>query len=309
MREDVDPTWRGAVLAVRVALGLAGALALAPVVASLVLRQMVVTRPRLVAYVAGTPVVALAGAVAIVLFLLARSRIGTAVASVLTAVLVLSQVPLYLGTASAAPGSTPLVVMTLNMHFGGADPAGVVGEVRRHHVDVLATEEMTPQAVDALRAAGISDVLPYQDLKPGGGAAGNGVWSRYRLTHVHTPFDFGHPPDSTTLDYHGRAIFMSAVHPVSPYPSNSVEWSEEMGRWRRGCATSTGWPSSPATSTPLATTSSSGTSSTPGSVTPPPRPASGGSRRFPPTGAASRCSSPSTTCSWAAASWRPRSTA
>jgi endonuclease/exonuclease/phosphatase (EEP) superfamily protein YafD len=230
VREDVDPTWRGAALAVRVGLGLIGALALAPVVASLVLRQMEVIRPRLVAYVAGTPLVIAAGLAAIVLFLLARSRIGTAVASVLTLALVLTQVPLYLGTASAAPGSTPLVVMTLNMHFGGADPADVVAEVRRHHVDVLATEEMTPQAVDALRAAGIGDVLPYQDLKPRGGAAGNGLWSRFRLTHVHTPFDFGHPPDSAELDYQGRPIFLSAVHPVSPYPANSAEWSVEMDR-------------------------------------------------------------------------------
>ena len=32
------------------------------------------------------------------------------------------------------------------------------------------------------------------------------------------------------LDYHGRPIFFSAVHPLSPYPANAAAWSEEMGR-------------------------------------------------------------------------------
>jgi endonuclease/exonuclease/phosphatase (EEP) superfamily protein YafD len=231
--EADDPVWRGAVIATRVALGLVAAAALAPVVASLVLRQVHVDRPRLVAYVAGTPVVLAAGVVAIALFLLARSRIGTAVAAVLTAALLLTQVPLYLGTASAAAGSTPLRVMTLNMHYGGADADEIMATVRAHRVDVLATEEMTPAAVDALHAAGIDEVLPHQDLKPGGSASGNGLWSRYPLTHVHTPFPFGHPPTSTMLDYHGRPVFVSAVHPVSPYPSNAPEWSAEMGRIAR----------------------------------------------------------------------------
>jgi endonuclease/exonuclease/phosphatase (EEP) superfamily protein YafD len=225
-----DPTWAPLLKGVRIVLGLAGALALVPVVASLVLRQVAVDRPRLVAYVAGTPVVVFAGFAAVVLFTLARSRIGVAVAGVLTIVLALSQVPLYLGTASAAPGSTPLTVMTLNMHYGGADPDAVVAAIRTHDVDVMATVEMTPVAVEALQRAGIDDLLPFHDLKPRGGASGNGVWSRLPLTHVDTPGDFAHQPVSTMLDYHGRAIFFSAVHPLSPYPANSAAWSEEMGR-------------------------------------------------------------------------------
>jgi endonuclease/exonuclease/phosphatase (EEP) superfamily protein YafD len=228
--DEAEPVWRGAIMGTRVVLALAAAAALAPVVASLVLRQVHVDRPRMVAYVAGTPVVVAAGLAAIVLFLLARTRIGTAVAAVLTTALLLTQLPLYLGTASAAPGSTPLRVMTLNMHYGAADADEIVATLRTHHVDVLATEEMTPAAVDALHDAGIDEVLPHQDLKPGSAASGNGLWSRYPLTHVHTPFPFGHPPTSTMLDFGGRGIFVSAVHPVSPYPANAPEWSTEMGR-------------------------------------------------------------------------------
>ena len=225
-----DPTWRPLLKGMRIVLAVAGGLALVPVVASLVLRQVAVDRPRLVAYVAGTPVVVFAGLAAVVLFVLARTRIGVAVAGVLTIVLALSQVPLFLGTASAAPGSTPLTVMTLNMHYGEADPDAVVAAVRTHDVDVLATVEMTPEAVEALQRAGIDDLLPFNDLKPRGNASGNGVWSRLPLTHVDTPGDFAHQPVSTMLDYHGRPIFFSAVHPLSPYPANAAAWSEEMGR-------------------------------------------------------------------------------
>jgi endonuclease/exonuclease/phosphatase (EEP) superfamily protein YafD len=225
-----DPSWGPLLKGVRIVLAVAGGLALVPVVTSLVLRQVTVERPRLVAYVAGTPVVVFAGLAAVVLFALARSRIGVAVAGVLTIVLALSQMPLFLGTASAAPGSTPLTVMTLNMHYGEANPDAVVAAVRTHEVDVLATVEMTPAAVLALQRAGIDDLLPFHDLKPGGNASGNGVWSRLPLTHVDTPGDFAHQPVSTMLDYHGRPIFFSAVHPLSPYPSNAAGWSEEMGR-------------------------------------------------------------------------------
>ncbi len=120
--------------------------------------------------------------------------------------------------------------MTLNMHYGGADPEAVVATIRDRGVDVLATEEMTPEAVDALRRAGIGDLLPYDDLKPRGGAAGNGVWSRFPLTHVDTPGDYAHQPVSTMLDFHGRPIFFAAVHPISPYPANAPVWSNELGR-------------------------------------------------------------------------------
>jgi endonuclease/exonuclease/phosphatase (EEP) superfamily protein YafD len=225
-----DASWSGFVTGLRIVAGIAGAVALVPVVVSLVMRQVAVDRPRLVAYVSATPFVVLGGLAAVVLFALARTRIGVAVAAVLTIVLALSQVPLYLGTASAAPGSTPLTVMTLNMHYGEADPQAVVAAVRDHRVDVLATVEMTQEAVDALQRAGIDDLLPFRDLKARGGSSGVGVWSRLPLTHVDTPGDYTHQPVSTTLDYHGRPIFFSAVHPLSPYPANAAQWSDEMGR-------------------------------------------------------------------------------
>ncbi len=206
----------------------AGAVATLPVVASLVLRQVDVSTPRLVAYVAGTPVVLVAGLGAIACFLLGGSRVGTAVAGVLTSVLALTQVPLYLGTSAPADGSTTVTVMTVNLHYGNGDADQIVAAVRAHDVDVLATEELTNPAVDALRDAGIDDALPFAALKPGGDR-GNGVWSRHPVVELATPDDFVNEPVAVRMEVAGQDLFVAAVHPTSPYPDGADEWSREMG--------------------------------------------------------------------------------
>jgi len=207
----------------------AGAVAVVPVVATLVLRQVDVTSPHIVAYVAGTPLVLAAGVASMLLFALARSGLGAAVAGVLTAVLALTQVPLYLGTASAASGATPLTVLTINLHYGSGDAAAIVDTVRAEGVDVLATEELTKPAVDALRAAGIDDVLPYATLNPGGAQHGNGLWTSAPLTSSPVPSGFDHPPVAATMAVAGRTMLVACVHPISPYPDDTAEWDAEMG--------------------------------------------------------------------------------
>ena len=194
------------------------------------LRHVELERSRLVAYVAGTPLVVFAGGTALVLFLLAGSRIGTALAGVCTVLLLLTQAPLYLGTASEPPGSTPLVVMTLNMFYGGADPDAVVAAVREHDVDVLTTIELTADGAAALRSAGVADVLPHAELRPADDQSGNGVWSRLPLTAIDAPDGFDHPPVAVRLDDRGRSILVAAVHPRSPFPDDAAGWSAEMGR-------------------------------------------------------------------------------
>ena len=169
-------------------------------------------------------------------------------------------------------GSTPLTVMTLNMHYGGADPDAVVAAVRAHDVDVLATEEMTPEAVDALQRRRHRRPAPATTTSS---RAATAIGQRRveplpadpRRTRRATSATRRSRRCSTTTA--GRSS-SSAVHPLSPYPANAAEWSRrdrshrDVARRRRGPR-----PSSPATSTPPATTSSSATSSTPGSPTPP----------------------------------------
>ncbi|MCW2676333.1 MAG: hypothetical protein JWR70_1373 [Modestobacter sp.] len=75
-----------------------------------------------------------------------------------------------------------LRLATVSMRLGEADPRAVLDLVTDHRVDVLALQEVTPEAAMALRAAGIGDLLPHshviaaRDGSPP--AAGGALWSR-----------------------------------------------------------------------------------------------------------------------------------
>ena len=84
-----------------------------------------------------------------------------------------------------APGARGMQVMTVNLQFGRADPAAVVTAVRDHSVSVLSVQELTVDAIAALRAAGLDQELPYRMVRAGDGsspASGTGMWSRWPLT-------------------------------------------------------------------------------------------------------------------------------
>ena len=103
-------------------------------------------------------------------------------------------VPLFVG--SSAGTGTPLTVMTANLRYGGADPFRVVRLVKDHHVDLLATEELTTAAVNDLRGAGLETELPYFVGTPDekDGPDGSGLWSRYPLTRqADWPLRFNNP--------------------------------------------------------------------------------------------------------------------
>jgi endonuclease/exonuclease/phosphatase (EEP) superfamily protein YafD len=67
------------------------------------------------------------------------------------------------------------------MGKGRADPATVVGQVRRDDADVLVVAEITPAGLGRLRAAGLTGLLPYQAGRPGPGRTGLMVFARAPL--------------------------------------------------------------------------------------------------------------------------------
>jgi hypothetical protein len=85
--------------------------------------------------------------------------------------------------ADAQPDATgpELTVAGANLYYGRVDAGAVVDLVRSHEVDVLSVQELTPQAVAALGAAGLWELLPYRILRPEPRAAGTGLASRYPL--------------------------------------------------------------------------------------------------------------------------------
>jgi endonuclease/exonuclease/phosphatase (EEP) superfamily protein YafD len=150
---------------------------------------------------------------AIVQLLLRRRRLALLTAAVV-ALNTLWLAPLY-WSADVRTG-TPLTVLNANLLFGEADPAAIVAMVRDRKVDVLATEELTPEEVQRLTDAGLEQVLPYHSLAPFRAADGCGLWSRYPLTTL-APFTlrFQSPGALVTLPT-GVKVVVRVVHPMGP---------------------------------------------------------------------------------------------
>jgi endonuclease/exonuclease/phosphatase (EEP) superfamily protein YafD len=111
-----------------------------------------------------------------------------------------------------------LRVLTVNMLYGEADPAEIVRLVRDGDVAVLAVQEFTPHAAAALEAAGISALLPHQQLSPEPEASGSGLYSRYpMLTRTSRRNDGGFQQASATIELPGAApVHVESVHPLAP---------------------------------------------------------------------------------------------
>lgn len=122
-------------------------------------------------------------------------------------------VPLYVG--DRVQRGEPLTVMTANLRFGEADPAVVVRLVKDNAVDVLATEELTPAAVERLRNAGLDELLPYHELDPFREADGCGLWSRYPIDRL-PPFSLRFRSPGAVVKTGTRQVVVRVVHPFPP---------------------------------------------------------------------------------------------
>lgn len=129
-----------------------------------------------------TPYAAASSLVPLGVALARRSAAGSALAAVATGALGTAALGRR-GTRPTPGGGRPFRLGTVNLLHGRADAAGIVALVRDHDLDVLALQEVTPQAEARLRAAGIGALLPHDHVlharagnPPGAGGA---VWSRH----------------------------------------------------------------------------------------------------------------------------------
>ncbi len=141
---------------------------------------------------------------------LLRRRVLAGVVALLVALDVAWLVPL--STSDPVPEGTDLVVMTLNLRFGLADPDAVVRLVRDQHVDVLATQELTEGGVARLRAAGLDTVLPHSELRAFRAADGCGLWSRLPIDAL-PPFEARFQAPGAVVHTAGGDVTVRVVHP------------------------------------------------------------------------------------------------
>jgi endonuclease/exonuclease/phosphatase family metal-dependent hydrolase len=184
----------------------------------------------LVALVAFTPYAAALSPLPVLVALLLRRRLVAAVAAVAALALLAAMLPRALpgpGRARAdAPGRT-LVVMSANLRFGHGDPAVVLRLIRAHDVDVLSLQELTPDALRRLDAAGLAGLLPQRAVRPDTKWSGLGVLARVPLRAV-VPRG---PRTETRLEValsprDGPALRVVTVHPLPPVSqANTLAWA------------------------------------------------------------------------------------
>jgi endonuclease/exonuclease/phosphatase family metal-dependent hydrolase len=129
------------------------------------------------------------------------------------------------------PAGPTLRVMASNLLNGGADARVVVEHVKVDDIEVLALVELTPEAVEALDAAGIAELLPYRVVHATGRYQGSGLLSRRPLSDpVRRRHPCGATQTSARLTVPGAApdIVIEAAHPCAPNTFDTACWEADL---------------------------------------------------------------------------------
>ncbi|MEU0539695.1 endonuclease/exonuclease/phosphatase family protein [Nocardia sp. NPDC005978] len=166
---------------------------------------------------------------ALLLFAITRRWVSTALAVVVTTAALWSQAPMLWPDGSAPPG-TDVVVMQSNLMLGHGSPEAVVTAARDNSAEVLTIEELTPDLLIRLDAAGLADLFPHRFTAPSGGGQGTGIFSRYPLRDG-VKFDgFWLNNLRATMIHPDRGpVTVFALHPIPPL-SNADVWHRELTR-------------------------------------------------------------------------------
>ncbi|MGC9666268.1 endonuclease/exonuclease/phosphatase family protein [Planosporangium sp. 12N6] len=165
-------------------------------------------------YVAGGTVVVTGLACAL------RSWWAAGVAAGVAITLLVCVLPRGFATGGGAADGPRLRVLSSNMMIGAADAATIVRLVRDQGVQVLAVQEFTPEAEQALDAAGLAELLPHRVSYPQPGAGGSGLFSRFPLRDdgLRT-LPSGFTQAAATIQVPGaREVALESAHPCAPLP-------------------------------------------------------------------------------------------
>jgi endonuclease/exonuclease/phosphatase (EEP) superfamily protein YafD len=172
------------------------------------------------------PFMPIAGVLAFTFFSVARRWLLAGASAGLSIAVLATQVPLLLADGTPDGGLT-LRVMSANLRKGTAIPASFVRAAGDGN-DVVAVQELTPQLLETLSAAGLDEAFPHRYVVPRPSAYGVGLWSRYPLTRAHTRTDLHMPLIVANLDIPDREIAPLVVVTHTRNPWYTDEWSSDM---------------------------------------------------------------------------------
>jgi endonuclease/exonuclease/phosphatase (EEP) superfamily protein YafD len=178
-----------------------------------------------------SPLLSLAAPVAVVVLLFGRRWLLAAVGVGLTAVLIAIALPWFIASKPAA-ASVPIRVMTINMRYGNADPAELT-RLAEGNADVIMAQELTPEAVQRLAAAGLGKAFPYHALNPRPEVSGVGIYSRYPLTEVNGSKYRSVVRARIRVDGIAREPSVLAVHLTAPWPQSIRSWRGDIATFGR----------------------------------------------------------------------------
>lgn len=150
----------------------------------MIVRALPLTNNVALVIAVGSPYVAVAAAVTLVLSLIARQWVLSLVAVVIVTANLAIQIPWYYFAQPVDVGAhVEIRVLSSNLRRGRADvPA--FAELARSSADVIMLSELTPDWVRHFYSLGIRNEFPYSLLVPAPGASGFGMWSRFPLEAV-----------------------------------------------------------------------------------------------------------------------------
>jgi endonuclease/exonuclease/phosphatase family metal-dependent hydrolase len=211
------------------------ALVLAPWMAWAVVRTLGLEGgTRLVPLMTFTPYVGWTAPLPLVVALLLRRRAVAGVAALTLVAFLVALLPRAFGgpRPDPGPGAVTLHVMTANLFEGAGDARTVVRLVRRQHVDVLALEELTPDELTRLDAAGLRRALPYRDSDARSfGASGSGMFSRFPLRRrpPHNALNRNAEPRALVVVPGAAPIDLQVIHPPPPIHGWTPIWRRMLG--------------------------------------------------------------------------------
>src|SRR4051812_16310284 len=130
--------------------------------------------------VVGFPYAAVVTAVVAVVLAVMKARWLAGLAVVLLVVQAVTLAPRFTADGTDIPATAPrLRVAAINSHVGHVDPRALVDFARSANVDVLAVEELAPEAIAPLDDAGLRELMPYRELRPKDDAS---IYSRMPIT-------------------------------------------------------------------------------------------------------------------------------
>jgi endonuclease/exonuclease/phosphatase family metal-dependent hydrolase len=176
--------------------------------------------------VVGLPYALVVTVIVGVVLAVAKARWLTVLALALVVVQTLSLAPRFVADGvDVATAAARLRVATINSHRGQVDPQALVELVREMDVDVLAVEELPPEAIPALDAAGLQELLPFRELQP---KQDSSLYSRLPFTSsglLNAPTTW--PQTTGEVVVNGRAIRLVAVHTYYPAGDAGL-WTQDL---------------------------------------------------------------------------------